>query len=473
MRTDDPAVKNVIRKIEEAGQEHLLQFWDDLGQGERKLLLKDIASVDFSVLDRFKSLVGGENRTLGEVKIPDVVPVPASPEQKRNEMQALEAGESLLRDSKAAIFTAAGGQSSRLGIDAPKGTYPVTPVRRKSLFQVFAEKIRALSNRYGVQFPWVLMVSDTNREQTERFFADHGFFGLPRSSVRFIEQGMFPAVDASGNILLREKHRLFLSPSGHGGTFTALRDSGALAWLSGLGVEEIFYFQVDNVLAGILDPVFIGYHVLGRCQMSSKAVRKKAPDEKLGVFALLDGKPGIVEYSELSLIESALGKGSAARFDAGNIAIHVLNLAFCDERSAGGNTIPLHLALKAIPRIGPDGRAVEPGRPNGYKFETFIFDALGYTGRSVIMEVRREEEFSPLKNKTGDDSPETVLRDQVLLFAGWLESAGFWVPRDAAGAPRHRIEVSPLFALDPSEFAAAAAAKKPGERLVQKDTYYE
>jgi UDP-N-acetylglucosamine/UDP-N-acetylgalactosamine diphosphorylase len=207
--------------------------------------------------------------------------------------------------------------------------------------------------------------------------------------------------------------------------------------------------------------------------MSSKAVRKKAPDEKLGVFALLDGKPGIVEYSELSLIESALGKGSAARFDAGNIAIHVLNLAFCDERSAGGNTIPLHLALKAIPRIGPDGRAVEPGRPNGYKFETFIFDALGYTGRSVIMEVRREEEFSPLKNRTGDDSPQIVLRDQVLLFAGWLESAGFRVPRDAAGTPRHMIEVSPLFALDPSEFAAAAAAKKPGERLVQKDTYYE
>jgi UDP-N-acetylglucosamine/UDP-N-acetylgalactosamine diphosphorylase len=486
--------KKIVEMLQEAGQEHLLRFWDVLSDAERELLLRDIGAVDFSVPRNPKSLLENGERKGGSLVPPEVIAIPETPEALAREREAREAGESLLRSSRVAAFTAAGGQSSRLGLEAPKGTYPVTPVRNKSLFQVFAEKIRAAEARYGVRIPWVIMVSDTNGEETEGFFSRNGHFGLDASRIRFIEQGMFPAVDDRGRILLREKHRLFLSPSGHGGTFAALRGSGALRWLEELGIEELFYFQVDNVLARVLDPVFIGYHALGRCGMSSKCVRKKNLEEKLGVFALVDGKPAVVEYSELVLIESRLGKGGAALFTAGNVAIHILNLAFA-ARQAGGmekslagekshpgernlagakslpweGKLPLHLARKAIPHIDSTGRKVEPAEPNGYKFETFIFDALRNAGASLIVEARREEEFSPLKNRSGDDSPATVLRDQLMLFSRWFESAGIRVPRGPGGLPLHKLEVSPLFALTTEEFAARVTRGIAADR----DTYVE
>ena len=253
-----------------------------------------------------------------------------------------------------------------------------------------------------------------------------------------------------------------------------------MKWLAGFGVEELFYFQVDNVLARVLDPVFIGYHTLGSCGMSSKCVRKKNLEEKLGVFALVDGKPTVVEYSELAYIESRLGKGSAALFTAGNIAIHVLNLAFAGRQAGaeegefpggggrrGKGSLPLHLARKAIPHIDEKGRKVEPAQPNGYKFETFIFDALRNAGAALIMESRREEEFSPLKNRSGDDSPATVLRDQLFLFSRWFEGAGIRVPREPGGLPLHKLEVSPLFALTAEEFTS----RVPRDITVERDTY--
>jgi UDP-N-acetylglucosamine/UDP-N-acetylgalactosamine diphosphorylase len=467
--------KQVVEKLREAEQEHLLLFWDDLSNAERELLVRDIGFVDFSVPRNLESLLQTGERRVDSLTPPEVIEIPGTPEAAAREREAREAGESLIRSSKVAAFTAAGGQSSRLGLEAPKGTYPVTPVRNKSLFQVFAEKIRSAEVKYGVGIPWVIMVSDTNRGETEGFFKRNGYFGLAASRIRFIEQGMFPAVDERGKILLREKHRLFLSPSGHGGTFAALRDSGALRWLEELGIGELFYFQVDNVLARVLDPVFIGYHALGRCGMSSKCVRKKNFEEKLGVFALVDGKPAVVEYSELVLIESRLGKGSAALFTAGNIAIHTLNLAFA-ARQAGGlgglpgeGTLPLHLARKAIPHIDSRGRKVEPAEPNGYKFETFIFDALRNAGNTLIMEARREDEFSPLKNRSGDDSPATVLRDQLVLYSRWFEGAGIRVPRGPDGLPLHRLEVSPLFALTAEEFAA----RFPRAITADQDAYIE
>jgi UDP-N-acetylglucosamine/UDP-N-acetylgalactosamine diphosphorylase len=472
--------KHVVSKLRETEQEHLLLFWDVLSDAERELLVRDIASVDFSVPKNLKSLLLEGERKAGVPAPPEVIAIPETPEAAAREREAREAGESFLRTSKVAAFTAAGGQSSRLGLETPKGTYPVTPVKNKSLFQVFAEKIRAAESRYGVGIPWVIMVSDTNRAETEDFFRRNGHFGLASSRIRFIEQGMFPAVDDRGKVFLREKHRLFLSPSGHGGTFAALRDSGTLNWLAGLGIEELFYFQVDNVLARVLDPVFIGYHTLGSCGMSSKCVRKKNFEEKLGVFALVDGKHAVVEYSELALIESRLGKGSAALFTAGNIAIHILNLAFAARQAGatkevrqgegsppGARSLPLHLAHKAIPHIDEKGRKVEPKQPNGYKFETFIFDALRNAGATLIMEARREEEFSPLKNRSGDDSPATVLRDQLVLYSRWFEAAGIRVPRDPDGLPLNKLEVSPLFALTAEEFASRVSRDVSAER----DTY--
>jgi UDP-N-acetylglucosamine/UDP-N-acetylgalactosamine diphosphorylase len=313
------------------------------------------------------------------------------------------------------------------------------------------------------------MVSETNESQTVDFFRSHDYFGLDRGLIRFIVQGMNPAIDGNGKILMREKHRLFLNPNGHGGTLSTLRESGSIPWLRERGVEEIFYFQVDNVLINILDPLFIGYHTLNGCDMSSKCVMKRDPAEKIGAFVLENGKTTIVEYTETDavVVEDGCDRDEALR--AGNIAVHVIGLDFVDRVTSGQLHLPLHIAHKAIPHIDEGGERVSPSEPNGYKIETFIFDGLKLADRTIIMEVSRSEEFSPLKNREGEDSIETVLRDQLDLFARWLERANVPVPREADGRPACRIEISPLRAPTEEEFLADAG--KP--LSIKGDIYVE
>lgn len=468
----NPEEQGIIEKVFRYDQGHIFNFWEKLKDREKDHLVKDIQSIDFELLNRAKLLLFQQNgynqdSCKREIQQPDIIPLPQSRHQLENEKSAYEAGAGCIGLSKAAALTAAGGQSSRLGLNIPKGVYTITPVKNKSLFQIHAEKILFMQQKYHARIPWIIMVSETNRDQTADYFQSNDYFGIDSEYIRFIEQGMFPAIDEQGKILLREKYRIFLNPNGHGGTFSALNDSGALSWLKKLGVEEIFYFQVDNVLVKILDPVFIGYHILKQCGMSSKCVHKEYPNEKVGVFVVEDGKTTIIEYSELFRLASNSEGINVGSYTAGSIAIHILNVDFAVKVNEGGMNLPLHLAHKAIPYTGVCGEKVEPEHPNGYKIETFIFDALKKTHGTVIMEVKREDEFSPLKNKAGDASPETAFIDQLRLFARWFEKAGITVPCAENGMPVFRLEVSPLFASMEEDFVN----KIDRNMIIDRDTY--
>jgi UDP-N-acetylglucosamine/UDP-N-acetylgalactosamine diphosphorylase len=461
--------QKLIEKMYEHNQEHILRFWGELNNDEKDLLIRDMNSVDFAVLDEAAIIRDRKIDRERNVEPPVIVPVAQSEDQIKKEKEAGQAGTSYIESSRTAVFTAAGGQSSRLGLESPKGTYPVSPIMEKSLFQVHAEKILYFQNKFKVKIPWVIMVSETNRDQTVDFFEKNSYFGLDKNYMSFIVQGMFPAVDRDGKIFLKDKFRVFLNPSGHGGTFSALKESGKIKWLKGLGVEEIFYFQVDNVLAKILDPVFIGYHTEKKCGISSKSVQKRDPGEKVGVFALENAKTTVVEYSEFSTLRVKGGKDPAESLTSGNIAIHMINTDFAERKGTDRHRLPLHLAFKAVPHIDNTGNPVKPEKPNGYKIETFIFDALKDSDESVIMDVLRESEFSPLKNKTGNESPETVFTDQLKFFAGWFEGAGITVPTETDGTPSHKLEVSPCFAAFKEDFI-----KKIDKNIViDRDTYIE
>jgi len=452
IRPENPEYEKLFTEINEKGQGHILRFWDQLTEEQRNLLIEDLKKIDFHQLERAKKVINEESPLRGDFALPQVIPVPRSENEKKKQKEASERGEDFIKSAKVAAFTAAGGQSSRLGLDIPKGACTVTPIKQKSLFQVFAEKILFIQKKYRVNVPWVIMVSETNEKQTGEFFMKHDFFGLDKNYVKFICQDMFPAVDEEGKILLEEKYRIFKSPTGHGGAISTLWDSGAVKWLRENGIEELFYFQVDNVLVKVLDPVFTGYHVEHGCRMSSKCVKKKYPEEKMGVFALWNGKTRIVEYTETSVLDVPEKGLRASQFNMGNIAIHMLNLDFVEELNKGGLRLPWHRAHKKIPCIDENGVKIDPKKPNGYKFETFIFDALVEAGDTIIMEANREEEFSPLKNIEGEDSPQTVLRDQLNFFAGWFEKAGIKVPRKPDGTPVYMLEVSPLFASMEEDF---------------------
>jgi UDP-N-acetylglucosamine/UDP-N-acetylgalactosamine diphosphorylase len=329
-------------------------------------------------------------------------------------------------------------------------------VSNKSLFQIHAEKVLALRRRHGKSLPFLVMTSPATDAETREFFARHGNFGLPGGEVAFFCQGTMPALDrASGRLLMEAPGRLFLSPNGHGGTLTALADSGLLDQLRRQGIRHIFYFQVDNPLVKVADAAFLGHHITTRADVSAKIVPKESPTDKLGNLVLVDGRCTMIEYSDLpeSLARQTDDQGRL-RIWAGSPAIHVFDVEFLRRMVGEGVKIPFHIAKKKVPYLDDSGSVVQPAQENALKFELFIFDVLPLADTCTVVETSRREEFMPLKNASGADSPETVRQAQSDLFADWLGRAGVAVPRKADGSAAVALEVSPLFALDAQEFAA-------------------
>lgn len=431
----------LVAKTFEAGQEHVFDFWDELSEGERRQLLDQLASIDFQLLGRLGKLIDVEP------------PPPAGAQGIPTELvtgerrAALEArGWEALRAGKVACLVVAGGQGTRLGWDHPKGTFPASPVLEKSLFQLFAEQVLAISRRAGAPLRWYVLTSRQNRAETEAFFSEHQRFGLPADQVTFLVQREVPTVDARGKLLMTGKAEIAMNPDGHGGTLRALREARAIQDMAERGVETLFYFQVDNPLCRIADPAFLGAHLEAGAEASTKVVRKVDPSEKIGLVAERDGKATVIEYSELSRPEQEKrDAGGQLVFRAGNTAIHAWSLKFFERLLGRGYELPFHLAHKAVPQVGPDGEVSTPDEPNAIKFETFIFDLLPEAEAHVAFEVERVEEFEPLKNRSGAYSPETVRRAQSDRAARWLSRAGHAV------APGVTYEVSPLTALDPDE----------------------
>ena len=436
-----------------AGQGHIFRFWEELGRAQREGLLGQVRRIDFDLTNRLAERamkeMHGTARPPRELQPAPVVPIPTTPEQKGAAAEARRRGETLIRGGKVGLVLVAGGQGTRLGFDGPKGTYPVAPISGKSLFELHAEKIRAASKRYGVRLPWYIMTSEHNDAATREFFEEHDRFGLSREDVFFFPQRMLPAVDFGGKIILDRPDHIFMSPNGHGGCLLALHESGALDDMRARGIEELSYFQVDNVLVRILDPVFFGYHTAGGAEMSLKVVRKRSPEEKLGVVGYLNGRLSVIEYSDLSEEEMfATTPDGGLRYWAGSIAVHMLNVGFVARQVEEGFRLPYHFARKPIPHVDATGSPCWSEEPNGIKFETFIFDALPFAERSAVMEVRREDEFSPVKNLDGPDSVETAQRDMSDMFGRWIEAAGAEVARGGDGHVRFPIEISPFYALE-------------------------
>lgn len=453
--------------FEQAGQGHVFAHFEALNPAQQAELLADAGEVDLAEIAELNRTLVQKSAAAG-VDLSDLSPAPyeALPKNGGNAAAWAEAkrlGEEALRAGRVAAFVVAGGQGTRLGYDGPKGTYPVTPVLKKSLFQVFAEKLRAAGVRYGKPLHWFIMTSHINHAATEAFFKDNKFFGLSEGQVHFFRQGRMPAVGFDGKILLEEKHRIAMSPDGHGGSLRALHRSGAVDLMQREGIDILSYFQVDNPLVRFIDPAFVGWHLKTRSEMSSKMLPKAYPGEKVGHFCTQRGNTVVIEYSDLPKamqeeIDPATGK---LRFVAGSIAIHLLDRGFILRMATGADALPFHRADKKIPCLDASGAVVKPDKANGVKFEMFVFDALPFAKNPVIIETDRADDFSPVKNAEGLDSPKTCAEDQIRQFVRWTNANGAAVPADATGLPPFAFEVSPIFGYDEDSFAASWSARSP------------
>ncbi len=450
-------------------QEHLIAHWEALDAAAREAFEQQVRQIDFAQLDQLYR---------GEHEAPDwdaLARRAASPPALRLEDRwpftrkaAIAAGETALRSGQVGALVVAGGQGTRLGFDHAKGMYPVGPVSQASLFQVLFEKVLATSRRYGASIPLYVMTSPATHQETTEYLQQVGNFGLPDEDVLIFCQGTMPAVDCeSGRVLLAEQGKLFLAPDGHGGMLPALDASGRLADMQARGLEQIFYFQVDNPLANVCDPLLIGCHRLSESELTTEVVVKRHMRDAMGNVVEADGRVQIIEYSDLNPLpdevvdrRDPLGRPI---FWAGNVAIHVFGVALLQRMAESPTGTPLHVAHKKVPYLNALGQPVEPAEPNAYKFERFIFDLMPQAHNAIVVECDARETFASLKNAEGEhDTPQTVAQQLTTLYRGWLRSAG------AVVGDQVDVEISPLFALDEQELIGKIEAGC----VIRRPTYF-
>jgi UDP-N-acetylglucosamine/UDP-N-acetylgalactosamine diphosphorylase len=422
--------EDIRGQFAELGQGHVFRFWDALDGPARERLLAQAASIDLpALLDAYAAL-GDTQHAPPKLEPVAVEANPASGGAADRWAEARARGEALLAEGRVAVMVVAGGQATRLGISGPKGAFALGPVTGRSLFEQQAQQIRRLRARCGQPIPWYVMTSAATDAATRACFEQSDHFGLPPDDVFFLRQAMVPGFDFEGKLMLAAPDRIFENPDGHGGSLTALLDSGALDDMARRGADTIFYYQVDNPLVAIGAADFLGFHTQADAEVSCKVTRKREPAEKVGVLARVDGRIGVVEYTEIDdERRSARDASGELVYWAGNIAIHVFDCGLVRRVAARSRQwLPYHRSAKKIPTVDAEGRPLQPEQPNGYKLERFVFDALAATDRVCVVEAMREDEYSPVKNAAGSESPQTARRDLVARYRSWLEAAGIALP---------------------------------------------
>lgn len=404
--------EKTIDLLKQYGQEHLLAFYDKTDEEGRNSLLEQIGGIDFEkVAGLFLSASGKAGK---DDKNHTYEPLPYTDKKlltDRERETFVKKGEKIISNGQFAALTMAGGQGTRLGHSGPKGTYDIGLPGHPSLFEIQCRRLLAASEKYGKTVPWYIMTSRENDGDTKAFFKSHNCFGYPESEIMFFVQNMLPMVDFDGRIVLDRKDHIKEGADGHGGVFAALESSGCYGDMLKRGIKWVFIGGIDNVLLKLCDPLLIGFAETSGAKIAAKSLIKRDAKEGVGVFIRRDGRPYVVEYTEIS-DEMAGARREDGSFLYGDA--HILcNLFGIDAISAiigTGGGLPCHAARKKTQFVDRGGNTRVPEKPNAYKFEAFIFDAFEYFDDLAILRVDRESEFAPVKNKEGEDSPASAKR---------------------------------------------------------------
>jgi UDP-N-acetylglucosamine/UDP-N-acetylgalactosamine diphosphorylase len=450
------------QQLEQHDQQHLLAVMERLNDDERTNIIRELEHIELAELRKLHAR-REEKDVLPERQRIEPLPHPTIDEDDRDEYENV--GVDAFEAGRIAYLVVAGGQGTRLGFDQPKGMFPIGPISKKTLFQLHAEKVLELHRRFGVSIPLLVMTSPATDEATRTFFKRRNYFRLPPQDVWFFCQGTMPAVDLeSGRLLVEAPGRLCLSPNGHGGTITALFEHELLARLEDRDIDTLYYFQVDNPLVNLADYLFIGQHLAKEAEVSCKVLPKANPMERVGNFALVDGRLSMIEYSDLpDEWANETDEAGQLKFWAANPAIHLFDVGFLQTIAKEADRLPWHLARKKVPHLGANGQIVDPETENALKFERFIFDLLPQAERWTILPTAREEEFAPVKNKEGADTPEIAQQMMIDQAVRWLRAAEVEVPDGI------HVEISPLFALDSLDVLDAVEDELIPP--IKKDTY--
>jgi len=464
-------------RLHEFGQQHLLQTASELSDTDLESLITSINAID---LDLINKLICNSTADISPLLDTEVVNPPnalrLTDENVRlasgnivSRCEAVDAGETLLNNHALGVIVVAGGQGTRLGFDHPKGMYPIGELSGRTLFQFVTDKIKALSSRYGYCVPLFVMTSPPVHNDTVQYFNENNNFGLGEDRLFFFCQGTMPAVDqTTGKILMQSKSELCLSPNGHGGMLSALKDSGVLAWCREHKISTLFYSQIDNPLSQIGDPLLLGIHKLSDADISMQVIEKQHADDRTGNVVLIDDITQMIEYSEMptelaAQTDTNTDGEERLRFWASNIAVHTFNTDFLLRMSEDADVLPFHLAAKKVPYL-ENGELVSPTVPNAYKFEQFIFDLLPHAQNTMVVEVDRSVAFAPVKNAPGAafNTVATSRATMNELYHRWLTESDCKVNDSVV------VEINARFALN-----QALLQLRELPEQIDADTYFQ
>lgn len=398
----DMTYQEAYQKLEKYGQLHVLNYYDELDEAQKASLLNQVEETDFSILkyiEHRESVIGDRNITpMAAMELDEV-------ERRKEEFKKI--GLEAIREGKVAAVLLAGGMGTRLGSEDPKCMYDIGITRPVYIMQRLVENLMDVVREAGVYVPFFIMTSDKNHDKTVAFMKEMNYFGYDSSKVWFFKQEMAPAADYNGRVYMEEKGRISTSPNGNGGWFLSMKRAGLVDKVNELGIEWLNTFAVDNVLQRIADPVFVGATIASGCATGAKTVRKAAPDERVGVMCLADGRPSIIEYYEMTpeLMAEKNEKGDPAY----NFGV-IMNYLFREKdlERIVDEALPVHIVEKKIACLDENGDPVTPEEPNGYKFEQLVLDMVEELDTCLPVEVDRAKEFAPIKNRTGVDSVESA-----------------------------------------------------------------
>lgn len=402
-------IEEAIEKLKEFNQEQILELLELLNKDERKIISKQILELDFDKINSlYKELKNKEKINSNNTEAITAVnkdKLETSELEKYNEL-----GKNIICNNQYAVVTMSGGQGTRLGYDGPKGTFKID-IRPESkyLFEILADRLKEANKKYNVTIPWYIMTSTENNDDIVEFFKLHKYFGYPKESIMFFEQGNLPLITVDGKLIIGSNKKIKVAADGNGGIFQSMFKNSVLEDMKKRNIKWIFIGSIDNVLLKLDDITLLGLAEDRKVEIATKSILKNSPEEKVGAICKQNGKIRVIEYSEMSEeMKQKKNEDGELAFGESHIMCNLFSINALDKLS--DKQLPYHIAFKKSDYLNKEGVIVKVETPNIYKFETFIFDAWKYFDDIAILRGKREEDFAPVKNATGIDSPETAIK---------------------------------------------------------------
>lgn len=400
-------IQNAKNILKEYNQEEIIKFIDNIDINAKEELVEQIINIDFHQLTELYENTKKE-KNIRQNKIEPVEYLDKSKLSKEYKEKLDLIGENIIKEGKYAVVTMAGGQGTRLEHNGPKGTFKLDVFGKgKYLFEILQENLKEANKKYDINIPWYIMTSEENHNETEKFLEKNNYFGYNKNYIKLFKQGELPLVDKQGKLLMDKDFKIKQASDGNGGVFYSLRTTGMLADMKEKGIKWIFIGGVDNVLLKMVDTTLLGMAIDKNVQIASKSVVKANAHEKVGVFCKMNGHPKVIEYSELpEKMAEELNEEHELKYGESHIMCNLFTIEAIEKISK--EPLIYHSAVKKNSYIDESGKEVIPTEPNSYKFEAFIFDSFEIFDDIAILRGNREEDFAPVKNKEGVDSPKTA-----------------------------------------------------------------